>query len=221
MKRILYFVATLITIIQSANVFADGPDYGEIVNKQITVDNLGYSLTEENLTAMLNIGSEAYGDVVIPSKVRYNNKDYIVNAIGGGSFTYNTKITSVKMPNTIENIGNVAFAGCRNLKLVQLSENLKELGGGAFDETIIEEITIPRGVKEITQFTFDCDKLKTIYVLNPSTIIYTNALPSTHKVEVRGGIVKEYVRKYKILDKDGNLIGYREEGSNKIHYIDR
>ncbi len=222
MKRILYFVATLITIIQSANVFADGPDYGEIVNKQITVDNLGYSLTEENLTAMLNIGSDAYGDVVIPSKVRYNNKDYIVNAIGGCAFCDNMHVISITMPNTIEQIDSNAFSCCRNLKSVQLSENLKELGHGAFWDTSIKEITIPIGVKEIFQFTFEeCDELKTINIINPNTILYTNALPRRHKVEVIGGIVKEYKHKYKVLDKDGNLIGYREEGSNKIQYIDR
>ncbi len=214
-------MAILMTVITSDKAFADGRDYGEIVNRQITVDNLGYSLTEENLTAMLNIGSDAYGDVVIPSKVRYNNKDYIVNAIGGSAFGHNMKVTSITMPNTIQLIGSGAFAWCNNLKSIQLSEKLIELGHSAFDGTSIEEITIPMGVKEITQFTFYCDKLKTIKVLNPNTIIYTNALPRTHKVEVIGGIVKEYVRKYEILDKDGNLIGYREEGSNKIQYIDR
>lgn len=226
MKRIVHslkivLTALFIIMISPVTSFADGRDYGEIVNKQITVDNLGYSLTEDNLTAMLNIGFDAYGDIVIPSKVRYNNKDYTVNAIGGSAFGHNIKVMSITMPNTIQFIGSGAFAWCSNLKSIQLSEKLIELGHSAFNGTSIEEITIPMGVKEITQFTFDCNNLKTIKVLNPNTIIYTNALPTTHKVEVIGGIVKEYKHKYKVLDKDGNLIGYREEGSNKIQYIDR
>lgn len=82
MHKVSCVIMIVIAIVfDSVNALADGPDYGPIVNKQITVGNLGYSLSEDDMVAVLNIGNKAEGDVVIPSKVRYDNKVYTVAII--------------------------------------------------------------------------------------------------------------------------------------------
>ena len=214
MKKNNYFLkvilAITIAVINSISVSADGRDYGAIVNKQIMVNNLGYSLSEDDMTAYLNNGKKAVGDVVIPSIVRYGNKVYTVKVITTCAFDDNNNITSVKVPNTVVEISNHAFYGCENLSSIQLPNSIEKIGIGAFKCTKIEEITIPEKVKEIYDHTLRINNLKTVKLQNPNTIIYTDALPWDHKVEIiGGGIVKDYEYKFKIFDTNGNLIGYR------------
>ena len=70
-----------------------------------------------------------YGDMVIPSTVEYNGKTYTVTHVRRFSF-YRADITSVSLPNTIDSIGNRAFATCMNLSSFTVPKNVKRLGGG-------------------------------------------------------------------------------------------
>ncbi|MDE7345986.1 MAG: leucine-rich repeat domain-containing protein [Muribaculaceae bacterium] len=222
MHKVSYMMMIIILIVlNSVNALADGPDYGPIVNKQIIVGNLGYSLDDDDMTAYLNNGEDAHGDVVIPSKVRYGNKVYTVAIISSCAFADNNNITSIKVPNTVTTIDQDAFYGCYNLTSIQMSNSIEEIGLGAFAHTNIKEITIPEKVKEIDRYTFSGCKVKTIRLLNPNTIIYTEALPRNHKVDIiGGGIVKDYEYKYKILDKNGKLLGYRDKDGNVVKCTD-
>lgn len=222
MHKVSYMIMIIIAIVlNSVNALADGPDYGPIVNKQITVGNLGYSLSEDDMVAILNYGKQAEGDVVIPSKVGYGNKVYTVAIISSCAFADNQKIISVTIPNTVTIIGEHAFNSCRNLSSIQLPSSLIKIGLGAFYDTNIKEIQIPKNVNEIYDGTLVCGSLRTIKLLNPNTIIYTDALLGGHKVEIiGGGIVKDYEYKYKIFDKNGKLIGYRDKHGKVVKCTD-
>ena len=63
-------------------------------------------------------------DVVIPERVMIDGEPHSVTAIGDGAFKDNTSLTLVCIPETIEEIGVDAFAGCSSLTAIySYSEN--------------------------------------------------------------------------------------------------
>ncbi|RBI34029.1 hypothetical protein DRZ74_01315 [Metamycoplasma hominis] len=74
--------------------------------------------------------------------------------------------TKVTIPDSVKEIGDYSFYGCKNLKEVFLNEGLEEIGARAFKYTKIESITIPDSVKEIGKGAFsNCKNLKEV-ILN-------------------------------------------------------
>ncbi|MEX1819626.1 leucine-rich repeat domain-containing protein [Metamycoplasma hominis] len=65
------------------------------------------------------------------------------------------KTTKVTIPDSVKEIGDSAFLGCRNLKEVILNEGLEKIGAAAFRSTKIESVTIPSSLKEIGYLAFD------------------------------------------------------------------
>ncbi|QKX37165.1 leucine-rich repeat domain-containing protein [Metamycoplasma hominis] len=74
------------------------------------------------------------------------------------------KTTKVTIPDSVKEIGEGAFSGCRNLKEVILNEGLEKIGAGVFLNTNIESITIPDSVKEIGSLAFNFSKISHISI---------------------------------------------------------
>ena len=121
------------------------------------------------------VGTEGYsvakykgsgGDVVIPDK--YQDKPVI--AIGNNAFdpagTGFSKITSVKMPDTVTKIGDWAFYNCIKMESINLSGRLDTVGEHAFQGcNSLTQITVPKGVSKIKDMAFAfCEKLQNIHV---------------------------------------------------------
>ncbi len=81
--------------------------------------------------------------------------DY-ATAINDYCFSYNTALTSIKVPSSIEKIGKNAFSYCKNLASIELNVGLKKIG--------IPNISAPN------QIFFGCEKLKSINI--PSSVEY-------------------------------------------------
>lgn len=77
------------------------------------VDGIYYY--EESDTSV-SVGSPSYnfysGDIVIPSKISYNDKIYTVTELGEASFTRCSNLTSVQIPNSVITIEHNAFQNC-------------------------------------------------------------------------------------------------------------
>ena len=74
---------------------------------------------EDNNTATVTVANDpTEKDVVIPESVIIDGELYPVTAIGEGAFKDNTALTLVCIPETIEEIGDEAFAGCSNLTAI-------------------------------------------------------------------------------------------------------
>ncbi len=122
---------------------------------------IGYIITEYEYPK-----DNEEGIVVIPNEF----EGYPVIAIGNEIFYQNNKIKKVTLPDSLETIGDRAFACCEMLAEINLPESLKSILGGAFgDCPSLLAITIPEGVIEIGQGVFSgCTGLE--YVKLPNNL---------------------------------------------------
>ena len=114
-KNLLFLVALLVSAIANA----------------VVIDGIAYSLNGSKKTASV-VKNGYTGDITIPTTVVDDNGvTYVVNEIGKEAF-YNSTVTSVCLPNSIEIIGDHAFAGCKSLSSINIPDNLTTIGGSAF-----------------------------------------------------------------------------------------
>lgn len=120
---------------------AEDPGYLTLVNedgtyppKQTSQDDEGaiYRILEDNTAELFN-GTHVKGDYVIPKTIVINYVEYPVTRIRREAFWYNSDLTSVTIPNSVNNIGDYAFAGCNGLtKVISLIENPDYIYGSEF-----------------------------------------------------------------------------------------
>ena len=103
-------------------------------------------------------------NVVIPSQITFFGKIYIVTGIsanafsnGAGSGGGNDKLISIFIPASINNIGNQAFAQCRNLTNITVDPSnpyyYSDSFGVLYDKTKQNIIQFPIGNPNITSYT--------------------------------------------------------------------
>lgn len=89
----------------------------------VTIDKIIYVLYDNNTGAVIGAESGIAGDIVIPSSVRYNNKDYAVTTIRGCAFE-GTNISSIVVSEGITTIYSYALQSCPNLESITLPSTL-------------------------------------------------------------------------------------------------
>lgn len=157
MKTTLRLTALIIAVIMSVAMFAS-------CSKDVT-DEKGFVLTLDSSTDTYTItGYKSNGstDIVLPSE--YNGK--AVTAVGGSAFTGSEIVESVKIPDSIKNLGTLAFSDCKKLKKVTFEGDSKLTGldTGVFSGcAALTEVNIPAGVTKIGFRAFSgCSALTTV-----------------------------------------------------------
>lgn len=107
------------------------------------------------------------GNITIPGMVYYNNDFYEVVEIGKYSFTENTDLTGVTIPENVTSIGYGAFDGCKKLSSVTLPKTLSSIINSAFEGcSSLKTVDLPNSIKEIASFVFTASGLQ--YVVLPN-----------------------------------------------------
>lgn len=83
-----------------------------------------------------------------------------------------TQLTEYILPSSVTEIGYYAFAWCKNLQTITLSDNLKTIGDGSFFYCCFDSITLPDSVEELGVYSFGyCKYLTDIKIPNQVTAI--------------------------------------------------
>ena len=83
----------------------------------------------------------------------------------GNHAVYNSAATLLRMPDTVKDIGQYAFASSYNLRDVVLSSSLTNIGNCAFNNSPMTEIAIPATVASIGESAFKyCSQLRCLSV---------------------------------------------------------
>jgi hypothetical protein len=92
-------------------------------------------------------------------------------------FFYGSMLQTIKLPNTIQAIGNGAFDGCYDLSSITIPNNVTNIGGAAFRDCMgLSSITISNNVTSIGENVFSgCVSLSSITIPNNVTSIEENA----------------------------------------------
>ena len=173
-----------------------GEDYYQPKTISFNIDGINYILKENTVEGQdepvrtATIGQQnpklLSGDIVIPEKVSYANKEYDVTDIftsildfyqddgessGAGAFQ-ECAITSICLPATIKTIPTKTFYGCQQLKSVTLPEGITTIKAGAFENcSSLEEIYLPETITYMggNSIFRNCTSLKKVNIPNQIT----------------------------------------------------
>ena len=100
-------------------------------------------------------------------------EEYIVpegtEVIGNDAWGKMDKLKNINLPEGLIDIEPLAFSGCMGLTSIQLPSTLKEIGGYAFEFTMLRYIVIPEGIKTLRNDIFgECFCLNAVVL--PSTL---------------------------------------------------
>lgn len=144
------------------------------------VDGICYNITGETTVQVTfryqeDTGLDYIGDIVIPSNVDYNGKNYTVTEIRKSTFYNCRQLTSVSIPNTVKSIGNQAFFCCTSLSNVNIPNGVTSIEKRTFFGCeSLKRITIPNSVTSIDEWAFgDCIGLTRIAIPSSVTFIST------------------------------------------------
>ena len=112
-----------------------------------------------------------------PASVVIEGNQYKCTGIGDGAFANCKNLVSLTISDNILSIGDVAFRGCTKLASVVLPKQLSKINHYAFDGcTSLTSIVIPENVTAIEEGAFqDCKSLANITISNSSTFVYPEA----------------------------------------------
>ena len=144
----------------------------------VEINGIYYNLVSKVKTAEVTSNPNYYsGDIIIPSIVSYEGKDYNVTSIGEYAFLTCSGLTSVTIPNSVTSIEQYAFNNCTGMTSLTIPDGVTYIGDYAFTYCrSLTSITIPNSVTRISDGTFNyCDALISITIPNNVITIGFNA----------------------------------------------
>ena len=127
-----------------------------------TIDNVEWTYSVTNGSALVNRASPAKGVLTIPSSLG----GFPVTRIAKGAFMDCREVKRVTIPSSVTSLEERAFAYCRELMSVTMSEGLMNIGVFAFEGcSALTSLTLPSSVTSLAGDAFAaCDELTNIVV---------------------------------------------------------
>ncbi len=137
-----------------------------------------YVLSDDKIT--ITGVDDVMGTVVVPNKI--NGK--IVTAIGDGAFGGSSKITEVRIPESVSRIGSMCFAYSSSIRYVYLSSSVISIPDGAFYQcSSLDSVSIAYGTANIGSKAFAmCPNLTSVTIPNSIKKIATDAFNNSNNV---------------------------------------
>ena len=124
----------------------------KVAMESFTVREGTVGVADGNDSSLFPTKAKKIKQLTLPSSLQY---------IGARSFASLTLITDLKLPSELRTLGEGAFASCVSLKTVNLGKctKLESIGGAAFKEAAISEITVPASVVSMGELVFNLNKV--------------------------------------------------------------
>lgn len=151
-----YYNTTLYVPISTSNAYSNSSmwrNFWNMSEKEVFVgdfefDGIIYQIKDDNNVIVRSSSTGYAGNVIIPSVVTNNDKDYNVVSIGQ-AFKESHDLTNIDLPSSIKYIVEGAFANCSNLNQFTIPATIDCIGDTAFigctslSSLIIEECDRP------------------------------------------------------------------------------
>ena len=162
----------------------DGKKYWDSVwsdVKEYAIENLEYSLSDTGTGyTVKGIGTVTSKEIDVPAT--FNGLP--VWGIGIKAFENNVNITKVTLPETLSDIGNLAFTGCTALESIELPDGLTFIGMKAFSGSGLKSLSIPDSVDSgLDSIVDNCVNLEYIKLPNGINYIYSKLFHNTPKLK--------------------------------------
>lgn len=103
-------------------------------------------IQERNGEGMEYIGDNAFYGC---TNLKSINLPDTITYIGECVFRFDSSLDNVKLPNRIKTVKQMTFQSCSNLKNLELSEDLEELGAESLQYTALVTLKVPQNLKTI------------------------------------------------------------------------
>lgn len=179
-KDYLYIVLLLICFCQVSTLVKAQTEVGtDFILSNADGKDLKYEIIDETSVALIPNGYK--GEIIIPSKVEYSEKEFVVTKLWAkDNSLFESEVTKVEIPSTVieirgekwdyifdysgitelilpenlERIDGCLINDVRGIKSLSIPHKVKELKNELIQYTQIEEISLGRGVEKIEEGTF-------------------------------------------------------------------
>ncbi len=103
-----------------------------IVGNTYLINDVSYTIGENNTASVTSSNKDISGAVVIPSQLELKGEKYDVISIGKEAFYFRQSLTSVTIPNSVTSIGKSAFYGCSGLTSITIPSSVTSIEDFAF-----------------------------------------------------------------------------------------
>ena len=139
--------------------------------KDAEENKIRYKILQENTVELVKLEKRKSTTFNIPTTISYQGKELTVVSIGEWAF-HLSPITSITIPNSVTNIGKLAFYNCESLTLVVIPNSVTSIGESAFDGCKgLTSVTIPNSVTSIGDRAFAYSGLTFVTIPNSVTSI--------------------------------------------------
>lgn len=143
-------------------------------------------------TAQTKIPSNAFRGCSSLNEVKLPST---VQTIGENAFEDCSSLKEITLPDTLTSIENRAFYGCSSLTAITIPNSVTSIGSEAFDGCpSLKQVTIGRSVTEIKQHAFTSPNLESVTFLpeTPPTLYATNFVYGQFPIYVPCGFTEAY-----------------------------
>lgn len=141
---------------------------GKALAYDFMVDGIAYNiLSASDLTCeVVGCYREYAGDLIIPSTVRFQNRELRVVELGDKCFQFYADLTSIEIPSSVTSIGLDCFLGCTGLTSIKIPSSVTYIAPSCFYGcTGLASIEIPSSVTLLGPTCFyGCTSLTSIKI---------------------------------------------------------
>lgn len=182
-KTYIKFIVAVVAIITSILIIGNKTVYAEdIFSYEIIQEENAETGEKTNVGIKItNFNVNNNTDVLIPETI----EGLPVKELDSYLFRAHSEIETITIPDSVTTIGWYCFSECKNLKKIELSNNLETISEGLFIEcTSLSEITIPESVTYIADSAFSsCKALESIKLPNGIKSVNTQTFSNCTKLK--------------------------------------